>query len=72
MSKIKANTTMAEAAPGSALARIMMSDLGEPSPRSAYYEPLGSDESAALQSKLADLERTHADAAACLPSLYAD
>lgn len=71
MTKENTRTGSTKGGAETALDRILASDLGAPSPRSAYYRPLESEDCAALENELIDVERAHADAAVRLPSLYA-
>lgn len=55
-----------------ALEQILAVDLGQPAPLEQYHRPLSTEMSSNLESRLDDVERAQSDAAARLPTLYAD
>jgi reverse gyrase len=68
----KQDQTFVATGDGAALEQIMAVDLGQPAPLEKYHRPLSAKLSSNLESRLDDVERAQSDAAARLPTLYAD
>lgn len=66
------HTTSVTTGGDAALERILDTDLGAPAPLEGYHRPLSEELSQNLESRLDDVERAQSDAAARLPTLYAD